>query len=318
MKIGDHEIDYCIVAVKEFFEVAVKKNNLINYRNMKNIILASIVFLAFSLNAVGQKATFVDHKLVPDHSIESKINKRSYELYVSLPKGYSAKDSLLYPVLYYLDGALLYYTFHGTRIVLDLDREIEKVIIVGIGSSETEIRSWFDNRHTDYSPSYSKESDLKYNTKTKSGGASKFLAVLKNEIIPFVDAHYKSNDNRGLVGSSLGGLFTAYCLVKEPKLFNRYGINSPALWWQDKEVLKMEKSFPKQNSELNIRVFASVGALDPAVDMEKNMIAFCKSLRSSNYKGLEVSSKVFDGETHMSVIAAQVSRTLTSLYGVKK
>jgi hypothetical protein len=30
MKIGDHEIDYCIVAVKEFFEVAVKKNNLIN------------------------------------------------------------------------------------------------------------------------------------------------------------------------------------------------------------------------------------------------------------------------------------------------
>ena len=199
-----------------------------------------------------------------------------------------------------------------------MDREIEKVIIVGIGSSETEIRSWFDNRHTDYSPSYSKETDLKYNTKTKSGGASKFLAILKNEIIPFVDAHYKSNDNRGLVGSSLGGLFTAYCLVKEPKLFNRYGINSPALWWQDKEVLKMEKSFPKQNSKLNIKVFASVGALDPAVDMEKNMIAFCKSLRSSNYKGLEVSSKVFDGETHMSVIAAQVSRTLTSLYGVKK
>jgi hypothetical protein len=25
MKIGDHEIDYCIVAVKEFFEVVIKK-----------------------------------------------------------------------------------------------------------------------------------------------------------------------------------------------------------------------------------------------------------------------------------------------------
>jgi hypothetical protein len=48
------------------------------------------------------------------------------------------------------------------------------------------------------------------------------------------------------------------------------------------------------------------------------MIVFCKSLRSSNYKGLEVSSKVFDVETHISVIAAQVSRTITSLYGVKK
>jgi hypothetical protein len=53
------------VAVKEFFEVAVKKNNLINYRNMKNTVLASIVFLAFSLNAVGQQGAFGEHKLLP-------------------------------------------------------------------------------------------------------------------------------------------------------------------------------------------------------------------------------------------------------------
>lgn len=30
MKIGDHEIDYCIVGVKEFFEVVIIKNNLKN------------------------------------------------------------------------------------------------------------------------------------------------------------------------------------------------------------------------------------------------------------------------------------------------
>jgi hypothetical protein len=41
---------------------------------MKNILLASIVFLAFSLNAAGQQGAFVDNKLVPDHSVESKIN----------------------------------------------------------------------------------------------------------------------------------------------------------------------------------------------------------------------------------------------------
>ncbi|WP_435803580.1 alpha/beta hydrolase-fold protein [Polaribacter sp.] len=83
-----------------------------------------------------------------------------------------------------------------------------------MGSGETDLRSWYNNRHSDYTPSYSKEWDLKDKTATKSGGASKFLAVLKNEIIPFVDAHYKSNDNRGLAGFSLGGLFTAYCLSK--------------------------------------------------------------------------------------------------------
>ena len=30
---------------------------------MKNIVLASLVFLAFNLNAVGQQGAFVDHKL---------------------------------------------------------------------------------------------------------------------------------------------------------------------------------------------------------------------------------------------------------------
>jgi hypothetical protein len=55
------------MAVKEFFEVAVKKNNLINNRNMKNIVLVSLIFLllAFNLNAAGQQGAFVDNKLLP-------------------------------------------------------------------------------------------------------------------------------------------------------------------------------------------------------------------------------------------------------------
>jgi predicted alpha/beta superfamily hydrolase len=40
-----------------------------------------------------------------------------------------------------------------------------------------------------------------------------FLNLLKTEIIPFVDKNYKTNSDRGIAGSSLGGLFTAYRLV---------------------------------------------------------------------------------------------------------
>jgi hypothetical protein len=32
---------------------------------MKNTVLASLVFLAFSLNAAGQQGAFVDNKLLP-------------------------------------------------------------------------------------------------------------------------------------------------------------------------------------------------------------------------------------------------------------
>jgi predicted alpha/beta superfamily hydrolase len=47
----------------------------------------------------------------------------------------------------------------------------------------------------------------------KSGGTAKSLEVLKTEIIPFVDKCYKNNSDRGITGHSMGGLFTAYCLL---------------------------------------------------------------------------------------------------------
>lgn len=278
-------------------------------------LINTILILLFTLNSIAQNESFIDNKLKPDHTITSEINERSYELYISLPRNYSEHDSIRYPVLYYLDGALSYYNFHGARIVLDLTKEIENVIIVGIGSGISRLR-WYNNRQADYTPSHDAKIDLEDEVDVPSGGASKFLEIIKQDIIPFVDKQYKTTNDRGVAGNSLGSLFVAYCLFKAPDLFNRYGINSPSFWWQDYEMIEMEKTFSKNNTDLKAKVFVSVGDLE-GKEMVPPMITFCYNLKSRNYEGLKLNWKVFDGESHISVFSASVNRTLTVLYGVQ-
>lgn len=48
------------------------------------------------------------------------------------------------------------------------------------------------------------------------------------------------------------------------------------------------------------------------------MAAFADTLKSRNYKGLNLTTHVFDEETYGSVVSAMISRKLRVLYGSKK
>ena len=151
----------------------------------------------------------------------------------------------------------------------------------------------------------------------KSGGAADFLKVIRTEIIPLIEKQYRINGDRGIAGHSFGGLFATYCLFSASDIFNRFGINSPSYWWNDKHMFKVEKSFAAQHQTLEARVFMSVGSLEGR-SMTPVMTDFADSLKSRNYKGLKLTTHVFEDENHMSVVPAMISRTLRVLYGDRK
>ena len=62
---------------------------------------------------------------------------KDYQLYISFPSSYSTKDTTSYPVLYVLDGLQAFPMIRGAQNVLSFGKEIEDVIIVGIGSGGT-------------------------------------------------------------------------------------------------------------------------------------------------------------------------------------
>lgn len=256
-----------------------------------------------------------------DHIIRSSVNSKTYRLQVSLPKGYSTTDTLHYPVLYVLDGKFSYQSFHSIRQVLDLAREIKDVIIVAIEGEAATDADWFASRYADFTPSSVPQADTQWaqmmnipEGKLKSGGAELFLNTLQKDVIPFINNHYKTTGRPGLSGHSLGGLFVGYCLIKNPRLFKSYGINSPSFWWNNNEMMTIENAFAKQNAAMKATVFFSAGALEGDM-MIGPMTTFMNALKSRNYDGLQITSHIFDEETHVSVVAACSSRTLKVLYG---
>ncbi|RYG03500.1 MAG: alpha/beta hydrolase [Chitinophagaceae bacterium] len=230
-------------------------------------------------------------------------------------------------MLFILDGGLEFPIANATNGALGLFGTFTKVIIVGIEYEwKKSLTPWFLGRTRDYTPAKDTSFDNSpaYNEgfglppgSIVSGGADQFIEVFRKELIPFIEKHYRTNSDRGLSGHSFGGLFTAYSLFRARDLFSRFGINSPSLWWNKRFMFSLEETFSQSNKSLPAKVFMSVGGLEGPM-MTPMMTEFAEKLKSRNYQGLELSSFVFEGENHMSVVPAMISRTLRELYEVKK
>jgi predicted alpha/beta superfamily hydrolase len=210
---------------------------------LNNLFLTTLLLLISSNTSFGQKIEPKERITEHDHSIASKIMERDYQLYISFPSGYSTKDTISYPVLYVLDGSRSFQIFNPINKRFSSIGKIKDVIVVGIGSG-LDAQSWAINRYFDYTISVDtlseRKADKKYGVPkgtVKTGGAGRFLESIKNEIVPYIDKHYKTNNDRGITGHSLGGLFTAFCLINSDGYFTRFGINSPSLYWDDDEFL---------------------------------------------------------------------------------
>jgi predicted alpha/beta superfamily hydrolase len=253
------------------------------------------------------------------HDLVSAVNGRPYRLYVALPAGYDPADGTRYPVLYLLDGYFAFPVAVSALGGMAIQRELEDVIVVGIGDGEHAFDSWFVSRWRDYTPSLDTAADSAGAASfgippamVRSGGAPAFLRILQEEILPFVEATYRTSGDRGISGHSFGGLFAAWVLLEAPGLFRRYGINSPSLWWAGGEMFAREAGFAARHGALPAHVFLSVGSREGR--MVSSMERFAGALRSRDYAGLSVDVVVFEGETHGSVGPAMVARTLRVLY----
>jgi hypothetical protein len=278
------------------------------------LIITAVLFLIFSNSMFSQKLEPKKRITEPDHTITSDITGKDYQLYLSFPKSYTTKDTISYPILYVMDGQINFSTIRGMRTLFDLGPLIEDVIIVGIGTS-----NWKVNRYQDFTPSVDTSEDEERKGTFKSGGAAKFLESIKTEITPFLDKNYKTNADRGITGHSLGGLFTAYCLVNSDGYFTRFGINSPSLWWDTEKVLNQAVAQFTENKIWDLpqtKVFISVGDREGS-SMVPTMMKFSKYLEDSNYENIDLKWKIFDEENHISVVPTSLNKTIYTLYGKK-
>jgi len=233
----------------------------------------------------------------------SMVPGQEYELQISLPAGYATVNKK-YPVLYLMDSQWdfsLLTALYGEQYY---DGFIPEMIIVGVtwGGVNPNPDSL---RARDYTPT-------KENRLPQSGGADKFLAFMKNELLPFIETNYKADKNdRILMGCSLGGLFTMYTLFTHPEMFQRYVAASPAFGWDNEVLYQYEKKYFENKSNPSASLFMCIGGVETSVPGFQKLT---KYLNDRHYATLQIESRVLDNTGHSGTKGEGFARGLQFVY----
>lgn len=94
------------------------------------------------------------------------------------------------------------------------------------------------DRIYEYTPSNASYGGCDATSETCGGGADDYLDFLLTVVRPAVDLAYRTRGTMaGIAGSSLGGLVSLYACWTRPASFDRCGVFSPSLWWDDEALL---------------------------------------------------------------------------------
>ena len=176
-----------------------------------------LALLACSVNAMAQN---LPGKRV---ALQSEILKEERIIQVLLPEGYKPGSQEKYDVLYLLDGDSNLQTISAIQQFIQNHSGMPPVIMVAVFNTD---------RNRDLSPTH-------IAGMASSGGADKFLAFLKKELVPYINKSYPVSDNAILYGHSFGGLFAMYALLEEPLLFKYYLAVDPSFFWDGNYLNKL-------------------------------------------------------------------------------
>lgn len=144
---------------------------------------------------------------------------------VHLPVAYrdeSTSSPRRFPVLYMPDGGMDEDFPHVVHAVDSLTAAgvIRPVIVVGVPNTE---------RRRDLTGPTRVASDSAIAAHV--GGSAAFRQFFKGELIPAIDARYRTTPERAIIGESLAGLFVVETVLRDPMLFDHYVAFDPSLWW---------------------------------------------------------------------------------------
>lgn len=234
-------------------------------------------------------------------TISSKLTGHPYRLSVFLPANY-AESGRHYPVLYVLDGLWNFSFLHGLDDTLFYAKRVPEIIIVAIDYPTDSYAEVMKSREHDFTPTA-------WSKRPGSGGAATYLAFLEKELIPFIDATYRTDAaDRALLGHSYGGLFGIYAWMERPGLFQRILAASPSIYWDDERLIK-EASERIKTARLSARLDVSIGLAEDPEDVDA-VKAFDGLLKAHPPAAGAYRCTYYPGENHNS------TKPLAFVYGL--
>ncbi len=186
----------------------------------------------------------------------SKAEGETRTLRIYTPDAYDREPERRFPVLYFQDGQNIFdppvstergsWGANGTLERLVAEGRCEPWILVGIDHGP--------DRFTQYSPWPEPRLGVE-------AGAPHYLDFLVDELMPWVDRHYRTRTgpiDTAIAGASLGGLVSLYAALRFPERFGRIGAFSPTVMWSLDALISAWSAHPRVWS----RLYLDVGTLE--------------------------------------------------------
>ena len=276
-------------------------------RMMKGRILFALLATVVTLITAALTAPISAQETAPDpvpqHDtlmLPSRALGEARRINAHTPASYATSDTARFPVLYMPDGGLDEDFPHVVNTVDSLIAlgAIRPVIVVGV-------------------PNTNRRRDLTGPTRVKTdsaiaphiGGSADFRRFWRDELVPVIDAHYRTTSERALVGESLAGLFIVETFLREPALFDHYIAFDPSLWWNHGSLvdsatvlLAAAKGSPSQHRTLYVAASRD--------DIGNQTARLASMLRTAAPRGLEWKFEPRPDLTHGTIFRALLPAAL--------
>jgi hypothetical protein len=160
---------------------------------------------------------------------------------------------------------------------------------------------------------YGKKENKRVRDLDPNSGAPKFLLFIEKEVMPFIDKHYRTNNERAIYGYSMGGMFTTYILFNRSDLFQKIYIGAPGN--NGRLLMPAAREYFKTNKDLKSNVFIGVGSYEQEV--VRNIDSFTTFLNAKNLPDFEISSAITPDAGHGAGLGGVMQNAIAFGYCLK-
>lgn len=244
-----------------------------------------------------------------DITIYSQVLDENRKVFIRLPSNFEPNKR--YSLIIRTDGNFNLTQWDSVMAALVAQQD---TILVSIPN-----QFWTFTRNRDLVPPYARQ-DVNTQARPASenspelfGQADQFLAFIEGELLPYLESHYKLDNNRVLSGYSAGGSFVLYTMSTKPWLFNGYFAFSPAAWYDDMTVVKEFERFLSQRSlntadNIPLSLYITVGGAEHPLMLS----AFAGLNNSLNIYANDIiwNSRINEGLEHLENPVVSVKQAL--------
>lgn len=281
---------------------------------------------------------------VESHLFRSSHVTQTFKIQVMQPVRRRG-ETTRFPVVYATDGNLAFDVLKGIAYAMQKsESDAPRFILVGIGypsdcpvagnvlrARDLTFPGYPDCR---FAPPAIEGVLLPERGSKEYGGGEDFQLFIQRELVPMIDERYHTQPGeRTYFGHSAGGGFGLFTLFSRPELFNNYIISSPSLTYHGisqsgaeydnyEFLLKQAQQFAASGRALpGLRMYMSVGSeeeFEPTYakwQLTSSFYRLAAFLKSAAIPGLQLTTEIFAGETHMTVWPMAFIHGVQAVYG---